>query len=111
MRSRTSIGVLIAAALAVALPAAALDLDAAKARGLLGERPDGYVEVVDAGAPVDVRALAQDVNAKRRVAYAKVASQNGAPVADVARIAGKKLIDNAPSGTYVKIDGKWVKKP
>jgi uncharacterized protein YdbL (DUF1318 family) len=111
MRSRTRIGVLIAAVLAVGLPAAALDLDAAKARGLLGERPDGYVEVVDAGASPDVRALAQDVNAKRRVAYEKVARQNGAPVADVAKIAGKKLIDNAPSGAYVKLDGKWVRKP
>lgn len=111
MRSRTRIAVLIAAVLAVALPAAALDLDGAKARGLIGERPDGYVEVVDAGAPGEVRTLAQDVNAKRRVAYEKVARQNGAPVADVAKIAGKKLIDGAPSGTYVKIDGGWVKKP
>jgi len=110
MRSRTRIAVLIAAVLAVALPAAALDLDTAKARGLVGERPDGYVEVVDAGAPAEVKALAQDVNAKRRVAYEKVARQNGAPVADVAQIAGKKLIDNAPPGTFVKIDGKWVKK-
>jgi uncharacterized protein YdbL (DUF1318 family) len=67
--------------------------------------------VIDAGASADVRALAQNVNAKRRAAYEKVARQNGAPVVDVARIAGKKLIDNAPSGAYVKIDGKWVKKP
>jgi hypothetical protein len=110
MRSRTRIAVLIAAVLAVPLPAAALDLDTAKARGLLGERPDGYVEVVDVGAPAEVKALAEDVNAKRRVAYEKVARQNGAPVADVAKIAGKKLIDNAPRGTFVKIDGKWVKK-
>jgi uncharacterized protein YdbL (DUF1318 family) len=110
MRSRTRIAGLIAAVLAVALPAAALDLDTAKARGLLGERPDGYVEVVDAGASAEVQALAQDVNAKRRVAYEQVARQNGAPVADVAKIAGKKLIDGAAPGTYVKIDGKWVRK-
>lgn len=111
MRARTRIVVLIATVLAVALPAAALDLDTAKARGLLGERPDGYVDVVEAGAPADVQALARDVNSKRRLAYEKVARQNGAPVADVAKIAAKKLIDNAPAGTYVKIDGRWVKKP
>lgn len=110
MRSRTRIAVLIATLLAVALPTAALDLDTAKARGLLGERPDGYVEVVEPAAPADVQALAQDVNAKRRVAYEKIARQNGAPVTDVAKIAGKKLIDNAPPGTWVKIGGKWVKK-
>ena len=110
MRSRTRIGALIAVLLAVAVPAAALDLDAAKAQGLIGERPDGYVEVVDGGAPQDVQALAKNVNAKRRAAYEKVARQNGAPVADVAKIAGKKLIDGARSGTYVKIDGSWVRK-
>jgi uncharacterized protein YdbL (DUF1318 family) len=100
---------LIAAVLAVASSAVALDLDAAKRKGLIGERPDGYVEVVG-DASSDVRALAADVNAKRRTAYEKVARQNGAPLADVAKIAGKKLIDGAPPGTYVKIGGGWVQK-
>jgi uncharacterized protein YdbL (DUF1318 family) len=100
---------LIAAIVAVASSASALDFDSAKRKGLIGERPDGYVEVVG-DASSDVRALASDVNAKRRAAYEKVAHQNGAPVADVAKIAGKKLIDGAPPGTYVKIDGAWVKK-
>ena len=103
------IAMLIAAVLAVASSASALDLDGAKRQGLIGERPDGYVEVVGDASP-DVRALAADVNAKRRAAYEKIARQNGAPLADVAKIAGKKLIDGAPAGTYVKIKGSWVKK-
>jgi uncharacterized protein YdbL (DUF1318 family) len=101
---------LIAAVLAVASSASALDFDSAKRKGLIGERPDGYVEVVGGDASSDLKALAADVNAKRRAAYEKVARQNGAPLADVAKIAGKKLIDGAPPGTYVKIDGAWVKK-
>ena len=109
MRPRARIAVLIAAVLAVASSASALDLDGAKRKGLIGERPDGYVEVVGDASP-DVRALAADVNAKRRAAYERVAQQNGAPLADVAKIAGKKLIDGAPAGTYVKIAGSWVKK-
>ena len=109
MRPRAGFAVLIAAALAAASSAAALDLDTAKRRGLIGERPDGYVEVVGDASP-EVRTLAADVNAKRRTAYEKVAHQNGAPLADVAKIAGKKLIDGAPAGTYVKMDGAWVKK-
>lgn len=109
MRTRARIAVLIATVLVVASSAFALDFDSAKRKGLVGERPDGYVEVVG-DASSDVRALASDVNAKRRAAYEKVARQNGAPVADVAKIAGKKLIDGAPSGTYVKINGSWVKK-
>lgn len=110
MGARTRIGLLLAAAmLAVVLPAAAIDLDGAKAQGLVGERPDGYVEAVG-DASAEVRTFVQDVNAKRRVAYEKVAGQNGAPVDDVAKIAGKKLIDNARPGTFVKVDGRWVKK-
>lgn len=66
--------------------------------------------MVDAAAPADVQALASDVNAKRRVAYQKVARENGAAVGDVAKIAGKNLIDGAPAGTYVKVDGSWVRK-
>jgi uncharacterized protein YdbL (DUF1318 family) len=110
MRPRARIAVLIAVLLAAASTAFALDLDAAKRRGLIGERPDGYVEVVGNDASPEVRTLATDVNAKRRAAYEKVARQNGAPLADVAKIAGKKLIDGAPSGIYVKIDGAWMKK-
>jgi uncharacterized protein YdbL (DUF1318 family) len=109
MRTRARIAMLIAAVLAVASSASALDLDGAKRKGLIGERPDGYVEVVG-DASADVRALATDVNAKRRAAYEKVAKQNGAQLADVAKIAGKKLIDGAPPGTYVKLNGSWVRK-
>jgi uncharacterized protein YdbL (DUF1318 family) len=109
MRVHARIALLIAAVLAVASSASALDLDGAKRRGLIGERPDGYVEAVG-DASGDVRALVSDVNAKRRAAYEKIARQNGAPLADVAKIAGKKLIDGAPPGTYVKLKGSWVRK-
>ena len=109
MRARARIAMLIAAVLAVASSASALDLDGAKRKGLIGELPSGYVEAVGDASP-DVRALAADVNTKRRAAYEKVAKQNGAPLADVSKIAGKKLIDGAPAGTLVKINGSWVKK-
>ena len=54
--------------------------------------------------------MAQKRGKRFRAAYEKIARQNGAPLADVAKIAGKKLIDGAPSGTYVKVGGSWVKK-
>jgi uncharacterized protein YdbL (DUF1318 family) len=93
------------------LPAAAASLDEAKAAGQVGERIDGYLGVVDAGAPGDVRALVDEVNAKRRAQYEQIAQKQGAPLAAVAQIAGKKLIDRTPSGQYVlDAGGQWRKK-
>jgi len=97
--------------LALVAPALALDLDDAKAAGSIGEKPDGYVDVVSASASTEVKALVADVNSKRRAAYAKIAQQNGAPLADVAALAGKKLIEGAPSGTWVNVGGQWQEKP
>jgi uncharacterized protein YdbL (DUF1318 family) len=97
--------------LALVGAAAALDLDGAKAAGLVGEKPDGYVEVVSPNASAEVKALVADVNAKRRAAYARIAQQNGAPLADVAALAGKKLVEGAPAGSFVYVDGAWKRKP
>jgi uncharacterized protein len=94
-----------------AAPAAAASLDQAKAAGQVGERIDGYVGVVDAGAPGDVKALVEKINAERKAKYAEIAEKQGAPVAAVAQIAGKKLIERAPKGEYVMgADGQWQRK-
>jgi uncharacterized protein YdbL (DUF1318 family) len=94
-----------------AAPAAAASLDQAKAAGQVGERIDGYVGVVDAGAPGDVKALVEKINAERKAKYAEIAQKQGAPVAAVAQIAGKKLIERAPKGEYVMgADGQWQRK-
>jgi uncharacterized protein YdbL (DUF1318 family) len=93
-----------------ALPAAAASLDAAKASGQVGERIDGYLSVVDANAPADVRALVDQINAERRTKYEQIAKKQGAPVAAVAQIAGKKLIERTPPGEYVlDASGQWRK--
>ncbi|MEL0027101.1 MAG: YdbL family protein [Perlucidibaca sp.] len=87
----------------------ALELDAAKTQGLVGEQPDGYLGVVQ--STPDAVALAADINAKRKAAYEDIASKNGATLAQVAAMTGQKVIDKAAPGTFVKTpDGKWVKK-
>lgn len=100
-----------ALALAIALPALALDLDEARAKGLLGERADGYVAVVKDDAPAEAKKLASEVNAARRTHYEEIAKRNGAPVEAVAALAGQKLIANAPSGHWVHDGSGWRKKP
>jgi uncharacterized protein len=97
--------------LCAALPAAAQSLDEAKAAGQVGERIDGYVGVVDASTPGDVRAMVDQVNAERRQKYAEIAAERGTSVEAVAQIAGQKLIERAPGGQYVLgADGQWRQK-
>jgi uncharacterized protein len=96
--------------LAIALPALALDLDEARAKGLLGERSDGYVAAVKDDAPSEVKKLAESVNAQRRAYYAEIAQRNGAPVEAVAALAGQKLIANLPAGQWLNDGSGWKKK-
>jgi len=97
--------------IAAAPNARAEDLDAAKAAGWVGERPDGYLGVVSASAPPAVKQLVLDVNAKRRLKYAEIAQQNGTSVDTVAALAGAKLVERTPPGQYVLgVDVRWQKK-
>jgi uncharacterized protein YdbL (DUF1318 family) len=87
------------------------EIDAAKHAGLVGEQSDGYLGLVRAGAPADVKGLVDEVNGKRRAAYAEIAAKNGTPVEAVARLAGVKLVERAAPGEYVRDDtGEWKQK-
>ncbi len=95
----------------LAAPARADALDDAKAAGQVGERIDGYLGIVAADTPDDVRALVDRVNARRAAKYQEIADAQGAPVAAVAQITGTKLIERAPAGEYVLgADGEWRQK-
>jgi uncharacterized protein YdbL (DUF1318 family) len=86
-------------------------LDDAKSAGLVGERIDGYLGVVDSGAPADVKRLVEQINAEREAKYAEIAKAQGAPVHAVAQIAGEKLIERAAPGEYVMgANGQWQQK-
>ena len=95
----------------LAAPARADALDDAKAAGQVGERIDGFLGIVDANAPASVRALVDRINAQRQAKYQEIAKKQGAPVAAVAQITGKKLIERTPQGQYVLgANGQWRKK-
>ncbi|MBW2540448.1 MAG: YdbL family protein [Deltaproteobacteria bacterium] len=107
-----SSAVLFSALVAFGVQAAsAATLDGAKQAGQLGESVDGYVNLVDKNAPADVVALMKDVNDKRRAKYEGIAKKRGAPLEDVAALAGAKLVERAPAGQYVlDSSGNWLKK-
>ncbi len=91
--------------------ASAGSLGDAKAAGQLGEGSDGYLHLVDSGAPADVKALMKDVNGKRRQKYQEIATSRGAPLAAVAAQAGAKLVERTSAGQYVlDASGNWKKK-
>ena len=94
-----------------ALPAFAQSLDQAKAAGLVGEKVDGFLAVVDADAPAEVRAMVDRINAERRAKYAEIAKNQNAPMDAVTKIAGQKLVERTPAGQYVLgADGRWRRK-
>ncbi len=90
--------------------AQSLTLHDAQARGLVGERIDGYVGIVK-DAP-GVRQLVDEINLQRRQLYRDIARKNSIPIDTVERLAADKAIGNAGSGEYVQdAAGNWVKKP
>lgn len=96
---------------AAAAPAVAQSLDQAKAAGQIGEQPDGYVGVVGASVPAAVRQMIDDINLKRREEYRSIATKNGTNLQAVEALSGKKLVERAPAGQYVRLpDGRWVRK-
>ena len=109
--TRAWLAFLVLLALALPGPASALDLDAAKSKGLVGEKADGYLGVVAASPAADVRALADSVNAQRRAKYEAIARKNGTAVDAVAALAGEKLVERAPAGQWVTdAAGNWRRK-
>ncbi len=110
-RLRRLAAVALAASIALlAAPAAYADaLNDAKAKGYVGERPDGYLGVVSPSAPADAKALVDSINAKRKQHYAKIAAKEGIDTVVVAVRAGDKLRERAQPGHYVMTkDGKWT---
>lgn len=95
----------------VATGAWAGPLDDAKAAGLIGERPDGYVAAVQPSPPPDIAALVKEINAKRRAAYEDIAATQKVPVDQVGAVTAEKIKRQAPAGEYfLNPDGSWTQK-
>ena len=100
----------LAALLFVTGAAFAADLDSAKKAGQIGERADGYLGLVVASAPSDVRELVATVNAKRKREYQRIAKENDLSIEQVQALAGKKAIQRTRSGLWVLRNGGWTRK-
>ena len=92
------------------MPAFAGPVEDDKAAGLIGEQPDGYLGAVVGNPPANIAALIRDINAKRMAAYADIATKNGTSVEAVGAVTAQKLYNEAKPGTFLLVNGSWVKK-
>jgi uncharacterized protein YdbL (DUF1318 family) len=89
--------------------AQAQSIDEWRAKGVLGERYDGYVVVRknDEGAA----SVAIEVNAQRRKIYEQRAKQQKVTPAEVGQVYAAEILRNAPKGTWFQAaDGAWRQK-
>ena len=98
----------LALSLTLAMPAFALELDEAKAAGLVGETNMGYIAAVKPSAEVD--ALVMSINSQRKVYYQEIASKNGITLQAVEARAGLKAIEKTAPGGYINTGDGWVQR-
>jgi hypothetical protein len=85
-------------------------IEAAKKRGEVGERIDGYLAAVTP-LSANVKAAMDDINISRKVVYEKLAEARGQSIRVVAQLTGESQIEKAEPGEYVqRADGQWTQK-
>ncbi|QOI54880.1 YdbL family protein [Rouxiella badensis] len=89
--------------------ALALTVEQAKMQGRVGETLSGYLAPVKQDP--ETLALVKRINQAREQQYQDVATNNQVSTADVAKLAGQKLVTRAGKGEYVRgINGQWLQK-
>ena len=94
--------------LLICQPAMAMDLQSAKAQGLVGETAIGYLAPIKPGP--EVQELVNSINAKRKQHYQKISTRNKTSLSAVEQLAGKKAMEKTPSGQFIHVNGAWKKK-
>jgi len=82
-----------------------------KADGLIGEQANGYIGLVQQNVSADIKRLVNDVNAKRKAGYQRIAKKQGTSLAEVERVGGNTAIEKTLRGNYIRdASGTWRKK-
>jgi uncharacterized protein YdbL (DUF1318 family) len=89
----------------------AIDLQSAKAQGLVGEANTGYLAAVNGSPSADVAALIDEVNRKRKAEFESTAAKTDATL-DQVRLRFYQLAvqRTAPGHYYQDAGGAWRKK-
>lgn len=109
---KTLIPAILALLLAMTSPAAfAIDIDEAKAQGLVGETMTGYIAAVKVPPSAEVRALIDEVNTKRKAAFERTASRTNTTLVQVSHRFYELAVERTKAGHYYQdAGGRWVRK-
>ena len=89
-------------------------IDAAKAQGIIGEKYDGYLGVIEAARVTpDLQRQIDRINNGRLAQYKDISDRTGVALVDVGVGMGEKLFKRAARGEMLKPgpDDPWVRKP
>lgn len=86
----------------------AMSLEEAKLKGLVGEKSNGYLGIV--AKQQSVKDLVDDINAKRKGVYTKLAAKNKITLQQVEKLAAEKAYKKTRSGHYIWVNNAWAKK-
>lgn len=85
-------------------------VDAAKAKGIVGEQGDGYIGFVTAADPALQAAVGQ-INAGRMGVYQNTAASTGVTTEAAGEATAQMLFQRMPPGQYYKpLGGGWIQK-
>ena len=107
-----------AAVAAVAAPAAhaqsaaaKAQVDAAKARGVVGEQGDGYLGFVAGSGDPTLQAAVREINAGRAEAYREIAARTGVTPEAAGQATAAQLQARLPAGQFFRpLNGGWTRK-
>jgi uncharacterized protein YdbL (DUF1318 family) len=88
----------------------AIDIHAAKEQGLVGEANTGYLAAI--GTPnAEVKALVDEVNAKRKAEFKRTAEKTGATLQQVQARFYELAVQRTEAGHYYQdASGSWKRK-
>ncbi len=81
-------------------------LEDLRASGAIGESFTGYAVARNAAVQAEVDAI----NAKRKAIYQEKANAQGISIDQVGQVYAKEIFNNVPAGTWIHVNGNWVKK-
>jgi len=86
-------------------------VDAAKARGVVGEQGDGLLGFVTGSADAATTSAVGDINTGRRKVYAETAAKAGVTPEAAGEASAQILLKKIPPGQFYKpLGGSWEKK-
>jgi len=105
-------GALVSTPAAADVAASKALVDAAKAKGTVGERNNGYLGFVSGSGDAATKAAVDEINAGRSSVYGQAAAKNGvSPEAAGISAYANVIVPKLKAGEYYQdANGNWVKK-